>query len=84
MPLTTQTVTDGLGARFQPHEGHTPPAVSYLSCVCVGGHAVSRKQRIETYLDRETVDELEDKEIPVSQYVREAVRRQLQRDHVDD
>lgn len=41
---------------------------------------VARKTRVETYLDPETVAELEAKDVSMSEYVRTAVNEKLERE----
>ena len=45
---------------------------------------VVRKTRVETYLKPETVEQIEETGMDKSAYIREAVRRQLQRDMIGD
>lgn len=41
---------------------------------------VARKTRVETYLDPETVSQLDEMDVPMSEFVREAVNEKLERE----
>jgi len=50
----------------------------YCACMCMCACMV-RKQRVETYLNPETVEKIAKKQKPASAFIREAVRQELQR-----